>query len=438
MGATGGIRAGWLVVAAGEVLCDHALVIEGGRVLEIVAGTRVAGDPAFLDARDCIVVPGFVNAHMHMYGMIAHGMEFVSQGRSLKPILEDFWWPRIEDRLDHGLIRLTAEAACADMMRGGITSFNDILEAPNAVPGCLRVEAEVVERAGLRAVLSLEASERLGRPRGEQALAENTGFIREQQRRGDGRVQGMMCVHTTFTCSPPFLRRARALARELGSSIQLHLSESADESRFSQEHYGKLPVELYEDIGFLDAGVLASQCVVMDPAEIAILARRGVRVAHQPVSNCSLGGGIAPVPDLLAQGVTVGLGTDGEVNDMFEVARVAHLIHRGRRQDPTLMPPATVFAMATELGARAVGLEGAGTLRPGHHADLVLIAADTLTPLNRRNLLEQVLLYRRSADLRAVMVGGEWVWRDGRALYLDERRIARDLRAAALEFWNER
>lgn len=443
---TRGVKAGWLVTSPDDILPDHALVFENGRVSDIVPNTKVAGDRGFLDATDAIVCPGFVNSHMHMYGTLSHGMEFATKARSLKPILEEFWWPRIEDRLDHDLVRLTTEAACLDMLRGGITTFNDILEAPNALPGCLAVEGEVVERAGLRAVLSFEATERVSVANGQAGLEENAAFVRRQAARGDSRVQGMMCVHTTFTCSADFLIQARRLARDLGreaggglgDSIQLHLSESADESQVSRRRYGKLPVEVYEDLGFLDSGVLASQCVVMDPAEIAILARRGVRVSHQPVSNCSIGGGVSPVPDMLAAGLVIGLGTDGEVNDMFEVMRLAHLIHKGHRQDPSVMAPRTVFAMATEMGARAVGLPEAGNLRPGAHADLLVIDAGTLTPLNRRNLLEQMLLYRKASDLRAVMVGGQWVWRDGQALGLDAGRITRDLHEASLAFWGER
>ncbi len=436
MAATRGIKAAWLVLSPDEILSDHALLIEDDRVAGVAPNSKVAGGSGFVEATDSIVCPGFINAHMHMYGTLSHGMEFATKAKSLKPILEEFWWPSIENRLDHDYIRVTTEAACLDMLRGGITTFNDILEAPNALPGCLGVEADVVEKAGLRAVLSFEATERMGPANGQAGLTENASFIHRQRERKSERVRGMMCVHTTFTCSPDFLRQARRLAQ--GESIQLHLSESPDESRTSRERYGKLPVQVYEDLGFLDPGVLASQCVVMDPLEIAILAKHGVRVSHQPVSNCSVGGGISPVPDMLAAGLDIGLGSDGEINDMWEVMRMAYLIHKGHRQDPSVMPPQTVFAMATEMGARAVGLPGIGNLRTGSWADLLVVGAGTLTPLNRRNLLEQLLFYRKASDLRAVMVAGEWVLRDARPLTLDSERITRELHAAAREFWGER
>ena len=125
----------------------------------------------------------------------------------------------------------------------------------------------------------------------------------------------------------------------------------------------------------------ASQCVQITPAEIEIIARRGVRVTHMPLSNCEVGGGIAPVPDLVAAGVTVGLGSDGYITDMFEVMRGAFLIHKAHRQDPRVMPANLVWQLATEGGARALGLEKVGRLAPGWQADLQLIDSTLPTPV---------------------------------------------------------
>ena len=164
----------------------------------------------------------------------------------------------------------------------------------------------------------------------------------------------------------------------------------------------------------------ASQCVQITPAEIEILARRGVRVTHMPLSNCEVGGGIAPVPDLLAAGVTVGLGSDGYITDMFEVMRGAFLIHKAHRQDPRVMPAHLVWQLATEGGARALGLEKVGRLAPGWQADLQLIDSTLPTPVEAWNLYDQLLLYRSRRDVRAVMVAGRWRVRDGEVLGVDE------------------
>ena len=179
----------------------------------------------------------------------------------------------------------------------------------------------------------------------------------------------------------------------------------------------------------------ASQCVQITPAEIEIIARRGVRVTHMPLSNCEVGGGIAPVPDLVAAGVTVGLGSDGYITDMFEVIRGAFLIHKAYRQDPRVMPANLVWQLATEGGARALGLEKVGRLIPGWQADLQLIDSTLPTPVESWNLYDQLLLYRSRRDVQAVMVAGRWRVRDGEVLGVDEGAVRARAHEAARRLW---
>ncbi|MBU1879868.1 MAG: amidohydrolase family protein [Chloroflexi bacterium] len=396
---------------------------------------------AVVDAGGCVITPSLVNAHHHMYGGLAHGIPIpapppgdneTAEGWSF---LSDFWWPRVEDRLTHDLIAAATDWACLEMVRSGVTTFYDCLEAPNALPGCLDMEAQVVRRWGLRGALSFEATERAGTAIGELGLQENATFIDECQARG-GLVNGMMCLHTTFTCSAAFIRRAFALADARGAITHMHLSESAYEPAYCLARFGARPVAYYEQLGVLDAPTLASQCVQVDAAEVDILARRGVHVSHQPISNCEVGGGFAPVPEMLAAGVNVALGTDGYVNNLFEVMRAAALIPRARLQDPGAMPAHIAWTMATQNGARALGFADLGTLAPSHQADLLLIAADLPTPLTVSNLADQLLLWRDPAHLRGVMCAGRWLLRDGKVLGVDEEAIRARVQQAAQTLWH--
>lgn len=417
------------------------VAVEGDRVLVAAShGTLHARFPEarVVDATDCVITPSFVNAHHHMYGVLSHGIPLDESPEGFLPFLEDFWWPQIEDRLTHDLIAAATDWACLEMVRSGVTTFYDCLEAPYALPGALEAEANVVRRWGLRAVLSFEATERLDPENGELGLRENARFIdacRNQSDPGGGLVSGMMCFHTSFTCSADFIRRALALANERDARVHMHLSEGTYEPEYCLSEFGMRPAAYYDQLGILGSHVLASQCVQIDKNEIDLLARRGVHVSHQPVSNCEVGGGFAPVPEMLNAGVNVAVGTDGYVNNMFEVMRSAALMPKARLLDPGTMPAARVWTMATRNGARALGFDDIGTLTPGQSADLLLIDADLPTPLAGHNVPEQLLLWRNRGDLRGVMCAGEWLLRDGEVLGVDEETVRTKANEAAARLW---
>ncbi|MCU0503896.1 MAG: amidohydrolase family protein, partial [Anaerolineae bacterium] len=249
-------------------------------------------------------------------------------------------------------------------------------------------------------------------------------------------VTGLMCFHTTFTCSAAFIRQAFEMAAGEGALVHMHVSEGTYEPEQAVKRFGMRPFEYYEWLGVAGPSMLASQCVQITPGEIDIISRRGVRVTHMPLSNCEVGGGIAPVPDLVAAGVTVGLGSDGYITDFFEVMRGAFLIHKAHRQDPRVMPANLVWQLATEGGARALGLARVGRLAPGWQADLQLIDARFPTPATVGNLYDQLLLYRNHTHVRAVLVAGQMRVRDGQVLGADEDALRARVHRAARRLWN--
>lgn len=418
-------------------LPDWGVAVEGDRIL--ATGTHDDLGMQFpeaqvVDATDCILTPAFVNAHHHMYGVLAHGIPLAAAPAGFWPFLEEFWWPRVEDRLDHELIAAATDWACLEMIRSGVTTFYDCLEAPNALPGALAVEAAVVRRRGLRGVLSFEATERVSRENGELGLRENADFVDACRETGD-LVSGLICFHTTFTCPADFIRRAFALAAAREARVHMHLSEGTHEPEYCLEHFGLRTVAYYDQLDLLGPHVLASQCVQIDEDEVATLARHGVNVSHQPLSNCEVGGGFSPVPEMLAAGINVALGTDGYVNNFFEVMRAAALIPKARLLDPGVMPAHTAWTMATQNGARALGFADLGTLAPGQQADLLLVADSLPTPLEPHNLADQLLLWRNPWDLQGVMCAGRWLQYGGEVLDVDEEAVRARVVEAARRLW---
>ncbi len=431
------VLAEWLVPsAAAEPRRQWGVRVVGDRIDAAGPNDELRAahpDDAVVDGAGHVLLPGFVNAHVHLYGVLAHGIPTAEAPDGFWSFLDDFWWPRVENALDHRMIEAAADWVCAELLGSGTTTFYDILEAPQALPDALFVERDVVHRRGLRGLLSVEATERAGPEVAELALAENVALV--EACRDDALVSGLMCYHTTFTCSPDYIRRAFDQAADLGVLTHAHCNEGLHEGEWCQEHYGKRTLEHYLDLGVAGPGFLASQCVQLSPREREIIADTGVKVAHMPLANCEVGGGIAPVPELIDAGVTVGLGSDGYVNDMFEVMRGAFLVHKARLLDPGAMPAATVLGMATEGGARALGLEGVGRLEPGWAADLQLVDAAFPTPATAHNLAEQLVLWRNHSHVRDVMVAGEWRVVGGELLGADLERLRARTHEEAARLW---
>jgi len=194
-------------------------------------------------------------------------------------------------------------------------------------------------------------------------------------------------------------------------------------------------VESYAELGVAGPRFLASQCVQLSERERELLAELDVRVTHMPLANCEVGGGIAPIPELVDAGVVVGLGSDGYVNDFYEVMRGAFLLHKARLQDPGVMSAETVLHMATEAGAKALGLERVGRLEPGWSADLQVVDADFPTPVATHNIADQLVLWRNHSNVCDVMVAGEWRVRGGELLDTDLDQLRAHTNEQATRLW---
>lgn len=415
--------------------------IEFGRIVHVAPNDDLRAlfpTDDILEAPGQVLAPGFVNGHVHLYGVLAHGIPLPQHQSSGEgwAFLDDFWWPYVEDALDVEMIAAATDWMCVEMLRSGITGFYDILEAPFAIPGALMAQKAVVEQRGMRGILSFEATERVSKDNGQIGLQENVDFVRHcREDNALGLVNGLICFHTSFSCSAGFIQQAHELAQTLDTSLHMHCNEAAFEGEYAQAQFGRRTLEYYHDLGIVSPRMQASQCVQLSPREIDIIAENGVRVTHMPLSNCEVGGGIAPVPQMLERGVTVGLGSDGYINDFFEVMRGAFLIHKAGMQRTDVMPANLVFHMATEGGAKALGWQDVGRIEVGYHADLQLIDAVFPTPAAAHNLYDQLVLWRNHTHVRAVMVGGRWRVRDGVVLDVDMDSLRARTHEAARRLW---
>ena len=313
------IQPDWLISESSEApkqnwgvrVCDGKIhTVAPNRELE----TKFPEDEIVL-AEGQVLMPGFVNGHVHMYGVLAHGIPLESAPSDFWSFLEKFWWPLVEDRIDHKMISAATDWLCSEMLLTGTTTFCDVLEAPKSLPESLLLEKEIIESRGLRALLSFEANERSGHEIAQRGLDENIRLI--ETNTTENLVAGFMSVHTTFTCSDDFLRKAFELAEENNVLFHAHCNEGVYEGEWCEKTYGHRTFEHYEKLGINGSRFLASQCVHLSEREIELISSAGTRCVHMPLSNCEVGGGIAPIPELLEQGVAISLGSDGYINDLF-------------------------------------------------------------------------------------------------------------------------
>ena len=395
------------------VVSNPIIEIEGNRIKSVTSGRDVKAD---LEV-DGIILPGLISTHTHLHGLVAYGHP-IPPPAGFWPFLKEWWWPLVEDVLAAEDVESLAAYAALLHLKSGYTCFCDVMEAPNAEAGFMRREAAAIADTGARAFVSNEATERAGPDVAQKLLEENTAILDL-----GGRVQGLMSVHTTFSCSGDYIRQAKEIARQKGALFQLHLSEGTYHVEDTLERFGKRPVPYLDELGVLDEMTIASQSVHLNEDEIRILAARGVHVSHNPVSNMEIGTGVAPVRSMLDHGVNVTLGDDGFVRafDPFFNMSTTFLLH-ALSTGGAGVSAQEVLAFLTTNAARALRLD-AGSIEEGKLADRVLVQNSSPAPLIPANVIYHTVLGASSGDVTTVMVDGQVVVENGAAQLVDEQEL---------------
>jgi cytosine/adenosine deaminase-related metal-dependent hydrolase len=258
------------------------------------------------------------------------------------------------------------------------------------------------------------------------------------QWRDDALITPAYAPHSMYTLDEPALLAIRASAAKTGAFTLIHLSETRVENEDSKKNHGASPTAYLERLGFWAPRTLAAHGVWLDDADLAILAKRGVGLSHNPESNMKLASGTAPVTGYLRAGVALGLGTDGAASnndlDMFEAMRTASLLAKLQTSDPSVVPAATALDMATMGGARALGLAGQiGSIEPKKRADLIVVSMRSARQTPLYDAISHLVYTTRGDDVRDTIVNGKVVMRDRKVLTLDAEAVLRDARAMAVK-----
>jgi 5-methylthioadenosine/S-adenosylhomocysteine deaminase len=399
------------------------VAIKDGKVAAVGQAQKEADLPPArerLDVQGALVLPGLINTHCHAPMVWFRGL---ADDLPLQVWLTEKIFPVEGGWLDRDKVYWGSLLAAAEMIRGGITTVADGYFYEDEVRRAFR-------DAGLRAVVAqgLVDFPFPGVPNPQDNLTNAARFV-ETGSDGAELITSTVFCHTPYTCGPETLKGAKSLSRSRGLPFFLHLAETRQEVAELKAKTGMGPAAYLDSLGLLDELTVVVHAVWLEPPDMEILARRDVKVSHCPESNLKLAAGVAPVPELLGRGITVGLGTDGAASnnnlDLFGEMSLTARLHKVWQGDPTMLPAPEVLALATREGARVLGLgDRVGTLSPGKQADLIVVDLNQahLTPLY--DPYSHLVYAARSADVRHVMVAGRWLLKDRCFLTLDWGDIA--------------
>jgi 5-methylthioadenosine/S-adenosylhomocysteine deaminase len=415
--------------AARQVLSPGAVAIETGAIVAVGAPDAIAAayrGAETIDAAGAVVLPGLINTHTHAPMVLYRGL---ADDLALMEWLQKYIFPAEAKTVSAAFVRTGTRLAALEMIQSGTTLFTDMYYFEEEI-------ARVTRDAGLRGVLGQSV---IGFPVADaktpaDALARAERFFQEFA--GDELIIPAVAPHSMYTLDARSLTAARALADKYGRPTLIHLSETRDEVEISRKKHNMQPAAYLDSIKFWGPRVLAAHGVWLTPPEIATLKKHGVGVSHNPESNMKLASGTAPVPQLRAAGVPVGLGTDGAASnndlDMFEAMRVAALLHKLQSNDPRAVPAPVALEMATLGGARALGLgDRLGSLEPGKRADLIVVSMSSARQTPMYDPISHLVYVTRGDDVRTTIVNGRVLMRDRKVLTLDEAAILADARRAA-------
>jgi 5-methylthioadenosine/S-adenosylhomocysteine deaminase len=403
------------------VIKNGAVVVKGRDILEVGTSEEIFKKYAATEVirgEGKVVFPGLINTHTHAAMVYFRG---IADDLPLNDWLKNHIWPAENRWLSPEFISDAVELACLEMLKGGITTYNDMYFYEDAA-------GKAIKRMGMRAVLGTGILDfPTASAKTTDEYLENAGrFINNWK--GDELITPCIAPHAVYTCSPETLKKSKAMAEKFSIPLHIHLSETEWEVRDVKVRYNKKPVEYLEALGFLDETVLAAHCIWVEDSEIELLAKRKVGISHCMESNLKLASGFAPVVTMLTAGIKVTFGTDGaasnnDLNIMSEMSTTAK-VHKALSGDTTVLDAKTILLMATRWGADVLGLgDRIGSIEKGKIADIVAINLRKPHLMPMYDVYSHIVYAAMASDVETVMVDGKVVVSDGKLRSADEDEI---------------
>ena len=411
-----------------------AVAVKGDSIVAVGPEAEIVKEYSANEIIDCggkVLMPGLVNAHTHVPMTLLRGLE---DDLRLDVWLMGYMLPVEREFVTPEFVRLGTLLACAEQIRSGVTTFNDMYFFEDDI-------AQATADAGMRAVCGQSVMKYPAPDASsfEVSIAMAREFIKKWK--GHPLIIPAVAPHAPYSTTPEILRTCANLAKEFDVPLHIHISETAFEVETMRKEQGMPVVPYVKKQGLLEAKVIAAHCVHIDYGEMKTLKHVNAGIAHNPSSNLKLASGFAPVQKMLETGLNVGIGTDGPASnndlDMFEEVRLASFVAKASSNDPTVVPAATALLMATRMGAQALHMGHlTGSLEAGKRADLIVVDTSPVhnSPRFRRNpnnAYAQLVFASKSTDVTDVMVNGKWLMRAHELLTLNEADLLDQAREIA-------
>ena len=419
------IVSGGIVVTmdgARTILHEGSVAVKGDTIVAVGPQSDVEGryhTAKTIDAHGKLVLPGFINGHVHVPMTLFRGLH---DDVTLNDWLYKYIFPAEAKNVNEEFVRWGTRLAAAEQIRAGVTTFADMYYFEDAV-------AEETKAAGMRGILGETFIDFPAPDNKTNAamLAYTEKFLHKWQ--GDPLIHAAPAPHSIYTCSKKTIQDAAALAKKYHAPLLMHVAEMKKEWEDSEKANGMSPVQYLEKIGVLEPNLVAAHCIFVDETDRKLLAERRVGCVHNPSSNMMIASGVAPVPEMRAAGVAVGLGTDGPAGsnndlDLMEEIDLAAKLAKISKMDPLALNAKAVVEMATIDGARALHMEKEiGSLEAGKKADLIVIDLDEPNAVPMYDVYAQIAYSLKGSDVETVIIGGRLVMQDRKLLTIDEPAV---------------
>jgi len=419
---------------------NGAIVVEGKLITEVgdsAALQKKYPDVQYIDAKGKLVMPGFINTHMHYYSTFARGINLGGKpATTFGEVLSGLWW-RLDKELTLEDVFYSCMAPMIDQLRCGVTSVIDHHASPFAATDSLFKIAEAAKLLGIRSNLCYEVSDRDGDKIAQAGIKENVNFAKYCIEQNNDMITSLFGLHAQMTITDKTLDRCVQAAAAAGIGFHIHAAEGIEDVIDSVSKYGLRVIERLNEHGVLSEKSIAVHCIHVTEEEIDMLKKSGVAVVHNPQSNMANAVGVSPVLEMMKKGILVGIGTDGYAANVLESYKTAAVLHKHEKGIPSVAwtePPTMLFENNKKIMKRLIKGK-LGVIAKDHYADIIIVDYNAPTPVNADTINSHILFGISGRHVDTTIINGRILMRERILINIDEEALLAKSREQAKKLW---